>query len=131
MVNEHQHHFGFYSVSVLQCHRDARRVRAELLCALLLLLPVVLLTALLLPLNKLRLFRDGVGILFRFGVVLFRGKGRISCESVMKTFSLCSAFSVTIYIFYYRIEALFCIFLSKLWTFLLHPVCICHQFLPV
>lgn len=52
-----------------------RRVREELLCALLLLLPVVLLTTLLLPLSKLRLFRDGVGNLFRFEVVLFRGKG--------------------------------------------------------
>lgn len=74
LVNEHQHPLVSI-LSVLQCHRDAWRVREELLCALLLLLPVILLTALLLPLSKLRMFRDGVGTLFRLGVVLFGGKG--------------------------------------------------------
>lgn len=67
LVKEHPHPSG----SALQCHRDAQRVREELLCALHLLLPLVLLAALLLPLSRFRMFRDGVGILFRFEVVLF------------------------------------------------------------
>lgn len=76
LVNEHQHHL--VSTLSLSCSvtelQLPEKTQEELLCALLLLLPVVLLTALLFPLSKLRLFRDGVGNLFRFGFVLFWGK---------------------------------------------------------